>query len=68
MLTYDWKRAEEFAWVGLVAFVMFWAQVLVTFDPETTIDWRAWAIAGLAGSVRAVAAAWIALRSKPPVA
>lgn len=67
-MSYDFKRLEEFAWTGLVAFAAFWAQVLVTFDPNTITDWRAWAIAGLAGSVRAVAAAWIALRTKPPVA
>jgi hypothetical protein len=64
-LDYVWKRAEEFAWAGLVAFLLFWGEVLVTFDPDTITDWRAWLVAGLGGSVRAVFAAILAARTKP---
>ena len=63
-MEYVFKRAEEFAWAALVAVAVFWAEVLLTFDPDTITDWRAWAIAGLSGSVRAAVAAIIAARTK----
>lgn len=54
-MTYDFKGAQELAWGAAVAAATYLLTVLVTFDPETITDWRAWAIALGAGTVRAVA-------------
>ena len=58
-MTYDTKPLQELVWGGVVAGLTFTLTVLVTFDPETITDWRAWAIALGAGVVRAVAGALI---------
>ena len=65
MPEYIFKRAEELFWAGLVGFAVFWGEVLVTFDPDTITDWRAWVIATLSASVRAAFAAVMAARTKP---
>jgi hypothetical protein len=59
MKEYDFKAAQELFWGAVVAGCTFVLTVLVTFDPETITDWRAWAIALGAGVVRAVAGALI---------
>lgn len=64
-MEYVFKRGQEFGWAALIAVAVFWAEVLVTFDPNTITNWRAWAVAGAGGSVRAAVAAIIAARTKP---
>lgn len=61
---YVYKRAEELAWAGLVAFLIFWGEILLTWDPDTITDWRAWLIATGAGSIRAAFAAVMAARTR----
>lgn len=56
-MTYATKWGEEAIWGAVVAGVTFILTVLATFDPETITDWRAWAIALGAGTVRAIAGA-----------
>ena len=59
MGTYDFKAWQELAWAAGVAALTFGLTVLVTFDPETITDWRAWAISLGAGAIRAAAGALI---------
>ena len=60
MALYDFKLLEEIAWLALVAAVFAALQTIVTADPAIIVDWRAWAIAVGAASVRAAAAAILA--------
>jgi len=65
MPLYDFKVLEEIAWLALVAAAVAVLQIVVTADPGTIIDWRAWAIALGAAGARAAAAAVLA-RLRPP--
>jgi hypothetical protein len=65
MPKYVFKRAEEIAWIALVAAGVFALTLLVDFDPDKIEDWRAWAIALGAGCIRAAAGAVLALFTKP---
>lgn len=57
---YDFKIAQETAWVAAVAAGVAVLQVLKEFDPAIVTDWRTWAVALGAGMVRAAAAAVLA--------
>lgn len=52
---YDFKRAEEFVWFGLVSAGIALLEIAVNWDPNVITDWNTWAIAGAGGLVRAFA-------------
>jgi hypothetical protein len=59
-MAYTFKRWPEFAWAVGMAVAVVLAQAMLTFDPTTIVDWRAWAV-GIAGaSVRAAGGAVLA--------
>ena len=60
MARYDFNLLEEIAWLALVAAAVAVLQIIVTADPGTIVDWRAWAIALGAAAVRAAAGAVLA--------
>ncbi len=57
---YDFKTAEEFGWAALVAAIAFIATQLTAVDPAGVTDWKAWAIALIAGAARAAFAGLLA--------
>jgi hypothetical protein len=62
-MTYDFKKIDEFAWAAVVAAGFVIIQALVTFDPETIVDWETWLVGIGGGAVRAAAAAVIARKA-----
>lgn len=65
---YHFKKWEELAWFVFVAVATMLLQQLLTFDPGQVEDWREWAIALGAASVRAAAAAVLAFIGKQHLA
>lgn len=64
---YQVKWLPELGWAVAIAVAVVLASALVTFDPASVSDWRAWAVA-LAASVVRVAAATVLneLRKRVP--
>ena len=62
---YELKKAEEAAWFAAVAVAVFWAEILIRFDPDLITDWRSWFVAAGAGAVRAAAGALLAAWKRP---
>ena len=63
---YNWKRAEELAWIALVGAGIFLLEMAFRFDPGQVQDWKAWAVAAAGGAVRAAAGAVLAkVRPRP---
>ena len=59
-MKYDFDRVAELAWFALVAAGTFLLVLAVDFDPDTIVDWQAYAVAAGAGALRAAAAAILA--------
>ena len=59
-MKYDFKRVQELAWFALVAAATFLLVLARDFDPDTIVDWRAYAVAAGGGMARAAAAAILA--------
>ena len=62
-MNYKFLHLQEAFWVAVVAAGTFGIELLVRFDADTVTDWKAWAISGASGLVRAVAAGLIAWRA-----
>lgn len=62
---YDFKRAQEFAWVVFVAAVIAVLQIVVTLQPEKVTDWRTWVVVAGGAAARAAAGAAIAWLTRP---
>lgn len=66
-MQYNFKRWPEFLWAVAVAVGIVLAQAMMTLDPATVTDWRAWSIGVLGAAVRAVGGAVLPwLTTKPP--
>ena len=57
---YEMKWIEELIWIAIVSAAVQAIMVLSGFNPEGITDWKGWAIALIAGSIRAAAGAVIA--------
>lgn len=64
-MKYEWKRAEEAAWVAAVAAGIALLEVLVRFDAEAVTDYKLWAVSLGGSMIRAAAGAAMAFISRP---
>lgn len=61
-MTYTFKALQEIAWGAVVAFLVFLGTAFLA--TESVTDWRAWAIAAVAGAARAAVAVIVAALTK----
>lgn len=59
-MDYEFRGAREAAWAVAVAVLTVLATAAMTLDPDTVVDWRAWAIGVAAACVRAAGGALLA--------